>query len=153
MLLLLLSSQAKEKSNPSPWPKTWSSTIITITDGVDARSVSHVRPVLTRTGDNRWNIMYSILRIFLAGSSLSGRIQDDTSSMSNMSGISNTSARTFVTEESSLVLETLENGLHHHYLVPLQVAKKGRFKKKGTKLHVYMDHIFVAQHMKLYVIS
>ena len=89
----------------------------------------------------------------LAGSSLSGRIQDDTSSMSNMSGISNTSARTFVTEESSLVLETLENGLHHHYLVPLQVAKKGRFKKKGIKLHVYMDHIFVAQHMKLYVIS
>merc|ERR1719309_398926 len=51
--------------------------------------------------------------------------------MSNISGISNTSARTFVTEESSLV------------------AKKGRFKKKGTKLHVYMDHIFVAQHMKL----
>jgi len=101
-------------------------------DGVEARSVSQVRPGLTRTG-----------------SSLSGRIQDDTSSMSNMSGISNTSARTFVTEESSLVLETLENGLHHHYLVPLQVAKKGRFKKKGTKLHVYMDHIFVAQHMKL----
>ena len=127
--------------------------IITIADGVEARSVSQVRPGLTRTGDNRWNIMHPILRIFLAGSSLSGRIQDDTSSMSNMSGISNTSARTFVTEESSLVLETLENGLHHHYLVPVQVAKKGRFKKKGTKLHVYMDHIFVAQHMKLYVIS
>ena len=36
-----------------------------------------------------------------------------------------------------------------HYLIPIQVAKKGRFKKKGNKLHVYMDHIFVAQHMKL----
>jgi len=96
------------------------------------RSVSDVRPNLTRTA-----------------SSLSGRLQDDTSSMSGMSGISNASAITFVTEESSLVLETLENGIHHHYLVPIQVAKRGRFKKKGTKLHVYMDHIFVAQHMKL----
>jgi len=99
--------------------------------GGDARSISQVRPNLTRTA-----------------SSLSGRLQDDTSSMSNMSGISNTSAKTFVTEESSLVLETLENGIRHHYLIPLQVAKKGRFKKKGTKLHVYMDHIFVAQHIK-----
>jgi ribosomal protein L37AE/L43A len=101
-------------------------------DAGQVRSVSQVRPNLTRTA-----------------SSLSARLQDDSSSMSGMSGISNASAKTFVTEESSLVLETLENGLHHHYLVPIQVAKKGRFKKKGTKLHVYMDHIFVAQHMKL----
>eukprot|EP00090_Calanus_glacialis_P010043 TRINITY_DN18425_c0_g1_i1.p1 TRINITY_DN18425_c0_g1~~TRINITY_DN18425_c0_g1_i1.p1 ORF type:complete len:540 (+),score=148.32 TRINITY_DN18425_c0_g1_i1:22-1620(+) len=96
------------------------------------RSVSEYRQNLTRTA-----------------SSLSGRFQDDSSSMSGMSGISNASAKTFVSEESSLVLETLENGRHHHYLIPIQVAKRGRFKKKGTKLHVYMDHIFVAQHMKL----
>ena len=30
-----------------------------------------------------------------------------------------------------------------------QVAKRGRFKKKGTKLHVYLDHIFVARHIKM----
>jgi len=48
-----------------------------------------------------------------------------------------------------LVLETLEEGRHHHYLIPTQVAKRGRFKKKGVKLHVYLDHIFVARHIKL----
>ena len=92
--------------------------------------------------------------MIFSASSLSGRFQDDSSSMSGMSGISNASAKTFVSEESSLVLETLENGRHHHYLIPIQVTKRGRFKKKGTTLHVYnvrvyMDHIFVAQHMKL----
>ena len=66
-----------------------------------------------------------------------------------MSGISAASTKTFITEESSLILETLENGQHHHYLIPIEIAKRGRFKKKGTKLHVYMDHIFIAQHMKL----
>ena len=34
---------------------------------------------------------------------------------------SQTSNKTFVTEESSLVLETLEEGRHHHYLIPIQV--------------------------------
>ena len=33
---------------------------------------------------------------------------------------SQTSNKTFVTEESSLVLETLEEGRHHHYLIPIQ---------------------------------
>ena len=125
-----------------------------------------------------------------------------------------------MTEESSLVLETLEEGRHHHYLIPIQVnivcwwfqnlwilnfeskyltdlcfytymssipllsfsifctfqhhvflghllsfnwvifhissftflqaARRGRFKKKGTKLHIFMDHIFVARHIKLW---
>ena len=45
----------------------------------------------------------------------------DTSSISGMSGISNISSRTFVSEESSLVLEVLEPDRHHYYLVPLQV--------------------------------
>ena len=35
---------------------------------------------------------------------------------------SQTSNKTFVTEESSLVLETLEEGRHHHYLIPIQVT-------------------------------
>jgi len=48
-----------------------------------------------------------------------------------------------------LVLEVLETDRHHYYLVPVQTAKKGKFKKKGNKLHIYMDHTFVAQHIKL----
>ena len=47
----------------------------------------------------------------------------DTSSISGMSGISNISNRTFVSEESSLVLEVLEPDRHHYYLVPLQVTR------------------------------
>jgi len=101
-------------------------------DPSEVRSVSENRNFLRRTA-----------------SSLSSRTHDDASSLSGISGISNASARTFVTEESSLVLETVEQGRRHHYLIPIQVAKRGRFKKKGTKLHVYMDHIFVAQHLKL----
>merc|ERR1719420_1607801 len=71
--------------------------------------------------------------------------------MSDVSGISNfstASQRTFISEESSLVLETLGGG-HHHYLIPIQAARRGKFKKKGTKLHIYMDHVFVARHIKL----
>ena len=63
---------------------------------------------------------------------------DDGSSMSDVSNVSRcaqltmllllihvrsfsqTSNKTFVTEESSLVLETLEEGRHHHYLIPIQ---------------------------------
>lgn len=78
-----------------------------------------------------------------------GQGGEDASSMSDISGISNTSNKTFITEESSLVLETMEEGIKHHYLIPIQAARRGKFKKKGTKLHIYMDHIFVARHIKL----
>jgi len=72
----------------------------------------------------------------------------DTSSVSGLSAISNISSKTFVCEESSLVLEVAETDKHHYYLVPIQVARTGKFKKKGTKLHIFLDHIFVAQHLK-----
>ncbi|XP_023335337.1 uncharacterized protein LOC111706659 [Eurytemora carolleeae] len=78
-----------------------------------------------------------------------GLHSEDASSMSDVSGISAASNKTYVTEDSSLVLETLEDGRHHHYLIPAQVAKRGRFKKRGIKLHIYLDHIFVARHIKL----
>jgi len=74
---------------------------------------------------------------------------EDGSSMSDVSGISATSNKSYISEDSSLVLETLENGRHHHYLIPVQAARSGRFKKPGTKLHVFMDHVFTAQHIKL----
>ena len=52
-------------------------------------------------------------------------------------------------EESSLVLETADvDGGSRFFLIPNDVARKGRFKKRGTKLHVYLDHIFVARHVK-----
>ena len=74
---------------------------------------------------------------------------DDGSSMSDVSAISNTSNKTYVSEDSSLVLETLESGRHHHYLIPMAAARRAKLKKAGTKLHIYMDHIFTAQHIKL----
>ena len=45
----------------------------------------------------------------------------DTASIGGLSAISNTSNKTFVCEESSLVLEVAETDRHHYYLVPLQV--------------------------------
>ena len=77
---------------------------------------------------------------------------DDGSSMSDVSAISNTSNKTYVSEDSSLVLETLESGRHHHYLIPMAAARRAKLKKAGTKLHIYMDHIFTAQHIKLWVV-
>jgi hypothetical protein len=40
------------------------------------------------------------------------------------------------------------NYIFRHYLIPYNVAKRGRLGKRGTKLHIYMDHIFVAQRIK-----
>ncbi|XP_058796854.1 uncharacterized protein LOC131667450 isoform X2 [Phymastichus coffea] len=69
------------------------------------------------------------------------------SSVSEASAISGTSMRTYVNEASTLVLETMENGIRKHYLVPLSLAQKSRWKKKGTKLHIFNDHTFIAKHM------
>ncbi|XP_026477402.1 putative protein kinase C delta type homolog isoform X2 [Ctenocephalides felis] len=63
------------------------------------------------------------------------------------SAISGTSVRTYVNEASTLVLETLENGVRRHFLVPVAVAQRPRWRRKGTKLHIYNDHTFVAKHL------
>ena len=42
------------------------------------------------------------------------------------SGSSTASNKTYITEDSSLVLETLEDGRHHHYLIPSQVTTADR---------------------------
>ncbi|XP_062698740.1 uncharacterized protein LOC109623319 isoform X3 [Aedes albopictus] len=71
------------------------------------------------------------------------------SESSAVSGISNASGRTFVHEESTLLLETLENNVLRHYLVPIEVALRQRaWKRKGVKLHIYNDHTFIAKHIK-----
>nr|XP_023021756.1 uncharacterized protein LOC111510118 isoform X3 [Leptinotarsa decemlineata] len=70
------------------------------------------------------------------------------SSLSEASGMSTASTRTYVNEASTLVLETLENGIKKHYLVPLSLAQKSKWRKKGTKLHIFNDHTFVAKHLQ-----
>lgn len=88
-----------------------------------------------------------------AASTLSKCTDDGEDSDSNLSGISSASNKTYITEESSLVLECKEKGVVKHYLIPYHLAKRGRIGKRGTKLHIYMDHIFVAQHIKRYTIG
>lgn len=69
------------------------------------------------------------------------------SSLSEMSGVSGASSRTYLNEASTLILESVENGIKKYYLVPLSLAQKNKWKKKGTKLHIYNDHTFVAKHL------
>lgn len=38
-----------------------------------------------------------------------------------------------------------------HFLVPLAVAQRPRWRRKGTKLHIYNDHTFVAKHLSGWV--
>ncbi|CAH0718598.1 unnamed protein product, partial [Brenthis ino] len=69
------------------------------------------------------------------------------SSLSEVSGFSTASARTFIHEASTLVLETIEAGIKKHYLVPLTVAQRSRWRRKGVKLHIYNEHTFIAKHL------
>uniref|UniRef100_A0A0A9W993 Protein kinase C theta type n=1 Tax=Lygus hesperus TaxID=30085 RepID=A0A0A9W993_LYGHE len=69
------------------------------------------------------------------------------SSLSEASGISGASSRTYVNEASTLVLETFENSIKKYYLVPLSIAQRNKWKKKGTKLHIFNDHTFIAKHL------
>ncbi|XP_073988396.1 uncharacterized protein isoform X3 [Rhodnius prolixus] len=69
------------------------------------------------------------------------------SSLSEASGISGASSRTYVNEASTLVLETVENSIKKYYLVPLSLAQRNKWKKKGTKLHIFNDHTFIAKHL------
>ena len=60
--------------------------------------------------------------------------------------------------KSWLVLETLEQPLNftRHYLMPSQIEKRWRKREwsaqklKGTRLHIFMDHIFVSKRIKRY---
>ncbi|XP_075987899.1 uncharacterized protein LOC142984291 isoform X5 [Anticarsia gemmatalis] len=69
------------------------------------------------------------------------------SSISEVSGFSTASARTFIHEASTLVLETIEAGIKKHYLVPLTIAQRSRWRRKGVKLHIYNEHTFIAKHL------
>eukprot|EP00096_Caligus_rogercresseyi_P002302 TRINITY_DN14394_c0_g1_i1.p1 TRINITY_DN14394_c0_g1~~TRINITY_DN14394_c0_g1_i1.p1 ORF type:complete len:105 (-),score=15.97 TRINITY_DN14394_c0_g1_i1:77-391(-) len=45
-------------------------------------------------------------------------------------------------------MEVDENNIKKYYFIPSEVAAKEKPALKGTRLHVYMDHIFVAKHIK-----
>ncbi|XP_034477648.1 uncharacterized protein LOC117784108 isoform X21 [Drosophila innubila] len=66
---------------------------------------------------------------------------------SAISGFSSASNKTYVHEASTLVLETVENGVKRHFVVPLAIAQRPRWRRKGTKLHIYNDHTFIAKHL------
>ncbi len=38
--------------------------------------------------------------------------------------------------------------MNRFYLIPHDIAANGKFRRKGTKLHIVMDHVFVAKHIK-----
>jgi hypothetical protein len=69
------------------------------------------------------------------------------SESSAISGLSSASTKTYTHEASTLVLETIENGVKRHFLVPMAIAQRPRWRRKGTKLHIYNDHTFVAKHL------
>uniref|UniRef100_T1JFN3 Phorbol-ester/DAG-type domain-containing protein n=1 Tax=Strigamia maritima TaxID=126957 RepID=T1JFN3_STRMM len=69
------------------------------------------------------------------------------SSLSEMSGFSGSSAQTYIDDASMLVIEAVENGITKHYLIPTALASNRKWRKKGTKLHIFNDHTFVAKHL------
>ena len=84
----------------------------------------------------------------LSGAGIAGAGADDGSSLSDVSGISAASNKTYINEGSSLVLETTDGGRTKFYMIPHEVAVNGKFRRKGTKLHIVMDHVFVAKHIR-----
>ncbi|XP_032524340.2 uncharacterized protein LOC116775571 isoform X2 [Danaus plexippus] len=85
--------------------------------------------------------------VYSAGASPAQSGDESRTSRSEVSGFSTASARTFIHEASTLVLETIEAGIKKHYLVPLTVAQRSRWRRKGVKLHIYNEHTFVAKHL------
>ncbi|KAF2356059.1 Protein kinase C-like phorbol ester/diacylglycerol-binding domain [Trinorchestia longiramus] len=77
----------------------------------------------------------------------SGDTGSTRSSVSETSGMSGSSTRTYVNEASMLIIETVENGVQRHYLVPVSLQQRNRWRKRGTKLHVFCGHTFVARHV------
>ncbi|KAI2797864.1 C2cd2p [Blomia tropicalis] len=54
----------------------------------------------------------------------------------------------YFAENSTLVLECIVDGEKRHYIVPVTKGNKRKIRRrKGTKLHVFNDHLFVAQHV------
>ncbi|RXG72287.1 hypothetical protein Avbf_01537 [Armadillidium vulgare] len=129
-------------------------------DPLAGRSVSMERSASRLSSYGRSRAFLSVPKFIRGRSSPSGGTgvgsgdsESTRSSLSGTSGLSSASAKTYINEASILVVETLENGVIKHYLVPLSLQRKNKWKKKGTKLHIYNEHTFVAkQHVKAWVI-
>ncbi|KAG5678413.1 hypothetical protein PVAND_008088 [Polypedilum vanderplanki] len=105
---------------------------------------SNINPTLITTqSKNLTSPTGTLNRFGISGSSRRSSVSE----MSGLSRLSSISNKTFLHEASSLVLEVIENGVRRHYLVPLNIAQKPRWRRKGTKLHIYNDHTFVAKHL------
>ncbi|XP_062531720.1 uncharacterized protein LOC101746973 isoform X5 [Bombyx mori] len=85
--------------------------------------------------------------VYSAGASPAQSGDESRTSRSEVSGFSTASARTFIHEASTLVLETIEAGIKKHYLVPLAIAQRSKWRRKGVKLHIYNEHTFIAKHL------
>ncbi|GAB6027456.1 hypothetical protein CHUAL_001715 [Chamberlinius hualienensis] len=113
-------------------------------EGSNSRSTSADRARRTNTGINFLDVpggTTPYVPIVAPPDVGSGR-----SSLSEHSGISESSTQTYLNDMSTLVIETVENGLVKHYLLPASMARKSKWRKRGTKLHIFNDHIFVAKH-------
>ncbi|XP_075677963.1 uncharacterized protein LOC113790820 isoform X2 [Dermatophagoides pteronyssinus] len=64
--------------------------------------------------------------------------------------LSQASTRTFMHEDSLLIMECNEKGTIKHIIVPTDDMEKARHdlkRRKSTKLHLYKDHLFIARHI------
>ncbi|XP_036333245.1 uncharacterized protein LOC118744377 isoform X2 [Rhagoletis pomonella] len=104
----------------------------------DSRSLSVDRAVMSKSNS---------LGLRAGSSRLDHSRQSSISESSAISGFSSASNKTYVHEASTLVLETIENGVKRHFIVPLAIAQRPRWRRKGTKLHIYNDHTFIAKHL------
>ncbi|XP_067627058.1 uncharacterized protein [Eurosta solidaginis] len=101
-----------------------------------SQNINGTTPTSTLNGDSR------SLSVDRAVISKSNSLES-----SAISGFSSASNKTYVHESSTLVLETVENGVKRHFIVPLAIAQRPRWRRKGTKLHIYNDHTFIAKHL------
>ncbi|KAL0860111.1 hypothetical protein ABMA27_010419 [Loxostege sticticalis] len=113
----------------------------------DLDNQSHIRSVSAERNSHEKALSVPNRNVYSAGASPAQSGDESRTSRSEVSGFSTASARTFVHEASTLVLETIEAGIKKHYLVPLTVAQRSRWRRKGIKLHIYNEHTFIAKHL------
>ncbi|KAM3968742.1 uncharacterized protein ACR2FA_000349 isoform 4-T6 [Aphomia sociella] len=117
----------------------------------ETENQSHIRSVSAERNSHDKALSVPNRNVYSAGASPAQSGDESRtsrrSSLSEVSGFSTASARTFIHEASTLVLETIEAGIKKHYLVPLTVAQRSRWRRKGVKLHIYNEHTFIARHL------
>ncbi|XP_049882121.1 uncharacterized protein LOC126378056 isoform X2 [Pectinophora gossypiella] len=113
----------------------------------EAENQSRVRSISAERNSHEKALSVPNRNVYSAGASPAQSGDESRTSRSEVSGFSTASARTFIHEASTLVLETIEAGIKKHYLVPLTVAQRSRWRRKGVKLHIYNEHTFIAKHL------